>query len=538
VVWISLDEDDDVARALACIAGALAPLDLPWHVSPAALPVLAAESGLRAVSSEIVNALGEAAVARGVLVFEDVHRVTDARIATLIAQLIEGLPPSWGLVIVSRREPAIALSRWRAAGQLAEFRQDDLRFDGDEVAALLERASRRDLPADRLLARSEGWAAGLRLLLDAPSLPAQPGAPAGTSAPSARPVFEYLADEVMASMSADMRAFLLRCSVLPELTAERCAQVSGMPNARDLFEEVERQGLFVSALDASHRTLRLHDLFRDFLEMRLKREHADEWPTLLERAAEGELDSTRAMTWWIRAQAWDRAADHLTRHGRAWIDAGSGETVMRFLQQFPPTQFERFPALPMLQGIYHFTVFDFPNAARSFERADHGLMRAALPAHAAFARAHADRAAQPRPRRNVAARPGAACRRGRSPGSGRRRRGHCLVLRGLGRLCRPRPRRPRAPLRACRRMSRARPAAPDHRDHVPAKHARLFSGGVPVGASVGPLDRRARRRTCGRSWFGRTGEPAQSRSLSRAHDLRDRSGTPRRSGAVARCRER
>ncbi|MBL8301197.1 MAG: transcriptional regulator, partial [Ideonella sp.] len=48
VVWLSLDEDDDLPRFLACLSGALAPLDLPWHVSPAALPVLAqGDRGLR-----------------------------------------------------------------------------------------------------------------------------------------------------------------------------------------------------------------------------------------------------------------------------------------------------------------------------------------------------------------------------------------------------------------------------------------------------------------------------------------------------------
>ena len=48
-----------------------------------------------------------------------------------------------------------------------------------------------------------------------------------------RHVFDYLASEVIDDMPGELREFLLRCSVLPELTAERCAAVSGNPAPRN-----------------------------------------------------------------------------------------------------------------------------------------------------------------------------------------------------------------------------------------------------------------------------------------------------------------
>jgi LuxR family transcriptional regulator, maltose regulon positive regulatory protein len=381
VIWLSLDEDDDLPRFLVCLAGALAPLDLPWRVSPTALPTLAqGERGLRAVSTEIINALAEAPVVRGLLVFDDVHRLTDPRTGDLLGQLIERLPAQWGVVIASRSEPALPLSRLRVQQRLTELRQNDLRFGTGEVQALLQAQSRTDVPAAELIARTEGWAAGVQLLLSAG---------AGTGEPKAlstRYVFDYFADEVLATMPSNLRTFLLRCSVLPELTPARCAQVSGMPDAAVLFEQVERQGLFITALDARHQVLRLHDLFRDFLEARLQRDHADDVPQLLVRAAEGEADVHRAMGWLIRAQAWEGAAQRLLERGSAMVNAGREETVLRFLAQLPGAVLDGQPALHMLCGYCHLSTFDFEAMADAMRRAAEGFAHAGRPVEQAAAR--------------------------------------------------------------------------------------------------------------------------------------------------------
>lgn len=381
VFWLSLDEDDDLPRFLACLTGALAPLDLPWHVSPAALPALAqGERGLRMVSDEIVNALSEAPVVRGLLVFDDLHRVDDVRIVELLGHLVERAPPNWGMVIASRHEPALPISRWRASGRLAEFRQADLRFRDEEVAALLRQESLDEAGAATLVARAEGWAAGLRLMLS-------PGAQgAGLQPMPMRQVFDYLADEVLGAMKPEMQRFLMRCSVLPELTPARCAQVSDMPESARLFDEVERQGLFVSALDHAHQTLRLHDLFRHFLETRLAREAPQELPALLLRAAEGEGDLLRALTWLVRARAWGKATALLVRHGREMLDEGHGDAVMRVIGQFPADELARHPALRLIQGVHHFSSFDFPAADHALALAAEGFAATGHLAEAGFAR--------------------------------------------------------------------------------------------------------------------------------------------------------
>ncbi|MBC7995823.1 MAG: AAA family ATPase, partial [Rhizobacter sp.] len=175
LAWVSADEDDQLQRFLSCLTTALEPFDLPWRVAPEALALLAqAEQGLRDVAAELVNALAGAETERGLIVVDDAHRINDPRIFSLLQALLERLPAPWGLVIASRVEPPLSLARMRAEGELAEFRQFELRFNEAEVAALLatsESPVASVASASELLERTDGWAAGLRL-----SLSARPGA--------------------------------------------------------------------------------------------------------------------------------------------------------------------------------------------------------------------------------------------------------------------------------------------------------------------------------------------------------------------------
>ena len=388
LAWVSADEDDHLQRFLACLTTALEPHDLPWRVAPEALATLAlAERGLRDVAGELVNALAAAELERGLIVIDDAHRITDPHVFELLALMLERLPEPWALAIASRVEPALPLARWRASGELAEFRQYDLRFNEAEVGALLadSDAAGAAPSARELLKRTDGWAAGLRLSLSVRT----DGAPRGAGALTQRHLFDYLAAEVLDQMPAELREFLLRCAVLSELTAARCAHVSEMPHAARLLDEVERRGLFVTVLEADELTLRLHDLFRDFLEDRLQRDHPHEVPRLLRRAAENEPDLARAVGCFARAGAWDEAARALAQRGPAQLTVGGGPAVEQMLALFPDVEFDRRADLHMLRGLACFPHFDFEGMVAAMQRAADGYATEGRARETALARAYA-----------------------------------------------------------------------------------------------------------------------------------------------------
>ena len=360
--WVSLDDDDDAERLFACLVAALEPHDLPWRTAPEALVAMAGNaeasgnasgngSGLKRAMAELLNALADSGVARGIIVLDDLHRVTSRNCFALLDTLIERLPPRWTLLLASRTPPPLALARLRASGDLAEFNQDDLRFSRSEAEALFadeagkaapnagepgadiacERAAER---AGDLFERTAGWPAGLGLALVA--LRSRGGASSGSARLIDRHLFDYLAAEVLDDLPPPLHDFLLRVAVLRELTAGRAAAVSRDGRAAEWLDEIERRGLFATALDAQERTLVLHDLFRDALLARQALKLPGEAPELLRRAAAGESDPLRRIGYLLRAGDWALAEDALDAAAPELLLHGGGGEVLRLVEQFPP----------------------------------------------------------------------------------------------------------------------------------------------------------------------------------------------------------
>lgn len=370
LAWVTLDEDDDPARLFACLIAALEPLDLPWRTAPEVLPALAADegTGVRRAVSELVNALAAAELAQGVIVLDDLHRVDDGGVFTLLDRLIEQLPPSWTLVLASRVAPRLPLNRLHVAGELVVLGQDRLRFDAQEAQALAAREG-AGAQADALFERTQGWPAGLRLCLAAlRSRPGGAGALAG-GATMDRHLFDFLASEVLDDMPLALHDFLLRCSVLPELTAARAAAVSGDARAIERLDEIERRGLFATALEADERTLVLHDLFREALQERLQRRWPAEVPALLKRAALGEPDPVRRIGFLLRAQDWFAAEAALVEVAHDLLLRGGMLELQRLIAQFDAAWREASPRLLSLSGLAHRLRWQWAPMLQDFEGA-------------------------------------------------------------------------------------------------------------------------------------------------------------------------
>lgn len=370
LAWITADEDDDLHRFLQGLFAALEPFDLPWRAEPDALIAVAVDerADRRAAAAGLVNALAGSEAPRGLIVVDDAHRIEDRSVFDFLGFVLDRLPPQWGLVIASRVDPPLPLARMRARDELAEFRQADLSFTQDEVQALVAGGDAPDVT--QLLARTGGWPAGVRLALNA----WQRGHKPMTRAVD-RDMFEFLAAEVLEEMPAGLREFLLRSSVLPQLCASRSAAVTGDPRAAEWLAEIERRGLFVQVQEGPEPTLVLHDLVREFLEERLRREQPEALPPLLRRAAQTEPDPVRKMSFLLRAGDSDEAERALEVAAEPLLADSAAEPVLRLIEQFPRERQESSPILQMLRGEAAWERWDWRGMAGATRRAIEGFAK-------------------------------------------------------------------------------------------------------------------------------------------------------------------
>ncbi len=354
VAWLALDGgDNDPARFWRYAVAALdrARPGLAARVGP--LPAGPAEGPVTALINELAADPGPDEL---VLVLDDYHLVDSGPVHQSVAFLLENLPPGLRVVVSGRADPPLPLARLRARGQLAELRAADLRFTPEEAAELLGETAGPGLPGPSvaaLVARTEGWAAGLQLA--GLSLRGHPD-PAGFVAAfsgSHRFVLDYLADEVLDGQPGEVRAFLLETSVLERLSGELCDAVTGRAGGQAMLAGIERAGLFLVPLDEVRGWWRYHHLFADLLRARLQAEQPGRVQAL-HRAAAAWCDEHDLADDAVRHAlaagdaAW--AARLVERHVETLLGRSEGATLRRWLSALPAESVRDRPRLGLAQA--------------------------------------------------------------------------------------------------------------------------------------------------------------------------------------------
>src|SRR5690348_4337092 len=354
VAWLGLDGgDSDPARFWRYVVAALdrARPGLAGRVGPP--PPGSVEGLVTALINELAAEPGPDEV---LLVLDDYHLVDSGPGHESVAFLLENLPPGLCVVVSSRSDPPLRLARLRARGQLAELRAADLRFTPEEAAALLGETAGPGMPdaaVALLVARTEGWAAGLQLA--GLSLQGQADAAGFVAAFSGshRFVLDYLADEVLDAQTGQVRAFLLETSVLQRLTGGLCDAVTGQSGSQAMLADIERAGLFLVPLDEVRGWWRYHHLFADLLRARLQAEQPGRVQALHRAAAawceEHDLaDDAVRHALAAGDPAW--AARLVGRYVETLLGRSEGTTLRRWLAALPAESVRMRPRLCLAQA--------------------------------------------------------------------------------------------------------------------------------------------------------------------------------------------
>jgi LuxR family maltose regulon positive regulatory protein len=168
-----------------------------------------------------------------VLVIDDLHELGSPEALAQLEVLLAGRPSLLRVVLATRRDLQLGLHRLRLAGLLTEIRASDLRFTLEETRRLLA-DSGVELSDERvsvLHARTEGWAAGLRLAALSLAGHPEPERFVEEFSGSEHTVADYLLAEVLERQPDEVRRLLLRSNEdggpRPRSACPRCRRRSG-----------------------------------------------------------------------------------------------------------------------------------------------------------------------------------------------------------------------------------------------------------------------------------------------------------------------
>ncbi|QBD77731.1 hypothetical protein EPA93_17725 [Ktedonosporobacter rubrisoli] len=377
LAWISLQaSDNDQLHFWRTIISAYQ----SWQGEPGKTALTRLASAFRppfaAVPLETILALFLNDLAKqagnSILVLDDYHLITEPRLHEALSFFIEHLPLQVHVVILTRNEPNLPLTRWRAQGYLQELSSQDLRFSTIETATFLELTVAASLSAAQLAqldALLQGWAAGLRLLILAGKME-QAGIERLLSGleqqqPSnsfRQQLLDYFISEVLDAQPEALQRFLLQTSVLGRLTGSLCDTIMDGQNSSEVLETLELSGLFLEALDEAVRAqtstilpwYRYHALFAEAMRAEAQRRFGEERLRTIARQAsywyeQHEL-ADAAIEAALQAHDMERAALLIER-----FSSGAQQIELHILQswlaQMPEATIDAHPTLCLYAAI-------------------------------------------------------------------------------------------------------------------------------------------------------------------------------------------
>jgi LuxR family maltose regulon positive regulatory protein len=404
VAWLSLDEqDNDPVRFLTHLIATMRQVN--EGLGGATLSLLQAPQPPppEAVIGALINDIASLP-APFVLALDDYHVIHEMGIHRQLGFLVEHQPPQVHLIIITREDPPLPLARLRARGQLAEIRQEDLRFSLEECAVFLDQVmDLKVAPSDvaALERRTEGWIAGLQLA--GLSMQGRDDVRGFIEAftGSSRYVLDYLIGEVLEQQPTEVQDFLLETSILGRLTAGLCDAVTQREDSQRILQMLDQSNLFVVPLDQSRSWYRYHNLFAELLSQRLRSARAHSETELHRRAGEwfaAEGLVSEAIHHALAAADWERAADLVQGESVTMLRRGELATLLGWLKALPNEVVHKRPELSRDYG-WALTLTGqleaadgFLQRAEALARGDDTLLGTVLVAQAYHLRARGDNA--------------------------------------------------------------------------------------------------------------------------------------------------
>lgn len=356
--WYTLDDwDNDLMQFFSCLIAGIKTVDALAYQTLQQLLDAYQAIGFEALVRTLIVQL-HTIKSPYIMILDDYHVIRNDQIHQVIRTILEHFPASMQLILITREDPPFPLAKMRAAKKLKELRVSQLRFTAAEVRAYFSQqlhVSLEEKQIQHLISRTEGWIAGLQMTTLSMQGMDDVSSFIEAFSDSHYYIMDYLLEEVLERQTPEIKAFLLRTSILEFFSVDLCDAVVQLEPGRSniIIERLVKTNSFIVATEPSYGWFRYHHLFRELLRQRLQQQ------------AKGELESLhRRAGHWFKANRFEQEAiQHLLQgndleEAAALIECKWAEMDMQMqssswlemAKRLPPAILEKSPVLMMGYG--------------------------------------------------------------------------------------------------------------------------------------------------------------------------------------------
>jgi LuxR family maltose regulon positive regulatory protein len=298
-----------------------------------------------------------------VLVLDDCHRIDPkSDVHRFLEFLLEHMPRSLRLVLVTRTDPPFFIISLRAKGLVTEIRLRELKFTESECSEYLARSSVVTVSKEALQSleqQTEGWVVALRLTTLYLSYVDDPEEFLRGMHGGIQYTREFLLLEVLTRLPPRLISALLKTAILDRFCSQLCEALCWHGSetddpgfdGRQFIETLLADNLFIIPLDEQNSWFRYHHLFQEMLLEQLEVRTDKEEVAVLHRRASEWFETKGLITESIEharaAGDAERAAEITERNRIAELNAYRWYEVRKWLEMIPDACKQQRPGLQL-----------------------------------------------------------------------------------------------------------------------------------------------------------------------------------------------
>ena len=354
--WLSLDETDNDIRTLLTYLIAAVQQRFP-EFGIRMLSLLQSEQmpPANVLAAELINDLNKLSE-RLFLAIDDFHVITDRGISDLFSTLLKYPPRNLHLILITRSDPPLPLTKLRARNKMKDVRSSHLRMTEDETRQFIRYHLKTD-DVNSLVkildAHLEGWITGLRLAVFHLSLQHEKAGDYETILTRSNLTEEYFLREMLDNMDAKMLGFLLTTSILqkfnPQLAAHLLASSKDDYDSHAIIGDLVKKNMFIINLDEEGQWYRYHHLFQSLLQKELKKRYPEKTIIELHKGASQWYESVFSLedAFFHASQIndYDRIAELVEKHMHTALNENKWYVLEQWLKKIPDSYIYQKPAL-------------------------------------------------------------------------------------------------------------------------------------------------------------------------------------------------